>query len=99
MPLSPTPDGAGATAEVGAEAVAEPSSFEAAYRELQQVVAKLEAGGRAGPGMDLERAVRLFERGSHLVQVCERFIDDAELRVTRLAAESASPLADAPAEP
>jgi exodeoxyribonuclease VII small subunit len=95
MPLSPIPDGATATSE----AVAEPSSFEAAYRELQQVVAQLEEGGGTGPGLDLERAVRLFERGSHLVQVCERFIDEAELRVTRLAAESASPLADAPTDP
>jgi exodeoxyribonuclease VII small subunit len=93
--LSPKPDRASAISEAVAEAGAEPSSFEAAYRELQQVVAQLEEGGRTGSGLDLERAVRLFERGSHLVQVCEHFIDDAELRVTRLAAEPASPLADA----
>ncbi len=78
MPLSPNPDSA-----------AEPRSFEAAYRELQQVVAQLEDGG-----LDLERAIVLYERGSHLVQLCERIVDQAELRVTRLAAETASPLAD-----
>ena len=77
MPLTPNPDSA-----------AEPRSFEAAYRELQQVVAQLEDGG-----LDLERAIVLFERGSHLVQLCERIVDQAELRVTRLAAETASPLA------
>ena len=66
-----------------------PESFEASYRELQQVVAQLESGD-----LDLERAVQLFERGSLLVQTCERIVDAAELRVTRLAAESASPLAD-----
>jgi exodeoxyribonuclease VII small subunit len=82
MPLSPNPDSA-----------AEPRSFEAAYRELQQVVAQLEDGG-----LDLERAIVLFERGSQLVQVCERIVDQAELRVTRLAAETASPLADAAIE-
>src|SRR5712691_6517414 len=66
MPLSPNPDSA-----------AEPRSFEAAYRELQQVVAQLEDGG-----LDLERAIVLFERGSQLVQLCERIVDQAELRVT-----------------
>jgi exodeoxyribonuclease VII small subunit len=68
-------------------------SFEAAYRELQQVVAQLESGD-----LDLERAVQLFERGSQLVQMCERVVDAAELRVTRLAAESASPLSDVPVD-
>ena len=70
-----------------------PESFEAAYRELLQVVAQLEDGD-----LDLERAVQLFERGSVLAQTCERIVDAAELRVTRLAAESASPLSDAPVE-
>ena len=68
-------------------------SFEAAYRELQEVVAQLETGD-----LDLERAVQLFERGSQLVQVCERVVDAAELRVTRLAAESASSLSEPPVD-
>jgi exodeoxyribonuclease VII small subunit len=70
-----------------------PESFEAAYRELQQVVAQLETGD-----LDLERAVQLFERGSVLAQTCERIVDAAEQRVTRLAAESASPLSDVPVD-
>jgi exodeoxyribonuclease VII small subunit len=65
----------------------EPGSFEAAYRELQQVVSQLEDGG-----LDLERAIQLFERGTQLAQQCERIIAEAELRVTRLAAETTSPL-------
>ena len=65
-------------------------TFEVAYRELQQVVAQLEDGG-----LDLERAIQLFERGTQLVQVCERIVDQAELHVTRLAAETAAPLAEA----
>jgi exodeoxyribonuclease VII small subunit len=68
-------------------------SFEAAYRELQQVVDQLEDGG-----LPLEDAVKLFERGSELVRQCQRIVDDAELRVTRLTAESSSPLTDPPAE-
>jgi len=86
MPLSPNPDGA-------TQASVDPRSFEVAYRELQQVVAQLEDGG-----LDLERAIVLFERGSQLVRLCERIVDQAELRVTRLAAETASPLADAAVE-
>jgi exodeoxyribonuclease VII small subunit len=79
MPLSPTPE------------VTEFGTFEAAYEELQRIVAQLEDGQ-----LDLENAVRLFERGSHLVQVCERMVNQAELRVTRLAAEPASPISDVP---
>ena len=86
MPLSPKSD----AGTVSAEAPSEPRSFELAYRELQQVVAQLEDGG-----LDLERAILLFERGSQLVQMCERIVDQAELRVPRRAAENASPLADA----
>jgi exodeoxyribonuclease VII small subunit len=70
----------------------EPRSFEAAFDELQRVVAELEDGS-----LDLERAIALFERGSSLAETCEQFIDHAQLRVTRLTSESASPLSDAPA--
>ena len=65
-------------------------SFEGAYRELQQVIRQLEDGS-----LGLEEAVQLFERGSQLVRTCQRIVDQAELRVTRLAAESASPLTEA----
>jgi exodeoxyribonuclease VII small subunit len=77
MPLSPTPDEAA-------------QSFEAAYGELQQLVAELEASD-----VKLERALELLERGNQLAALCERIVEQAELRVIRLAAESAPPLADA----
>jgi exodeoxyribonuclease VII small subunit len=83
MPLSPNPD------KGTPKPLDEPTSFAAAYGELQDVVAQLEDGS-----LDLERAVLLFERGSQLVAACERIVDAAELRVTRLAAETASPLSD-----
>jgi exodeoxyribonuclease VII small subunit len=76
MPLSPKPESG--------------RSFEVAFRELQQIVERLEEGG-----LELEQAIQLLERGSELAHACERIVDEAELRVTRLAAESASPLSDA----
>jgi exodeoxyribonuclease VII small subunit len=78
------------TARPGAEA----TRFEAALAELEQVVEQLELG-RLG----LDEAVRLFERGSQLVATCQGILDQSELRVTRLAAETATPLADAPTAP
>lgn len=76
---------------VGAgRAPVEAQTFEAAFAELQRVVEQLETGG-----LDLERTVRLFDRGTALAQGCEQLVEDAELRITRLTAETASPLSDA----
>jgi exodeoxyribonuclease VII small subunit len=65
-------------------------TFESAFEELQRVVEQLETGG-----LDLDRVVHLYDRGMALAQTCERMVADAELRVTRLTAETASPLSDA----
>jgi exodeoxyribonuclease VII small subunit len=61
------------------------ATFDATYRELQQLIAQLDDGG-----LGLEDAVRLFERGQELVKRCQQIVDAAELRVTRLAAEPPS---------
>ncbi len=71
-----------------------PGTFEAAFAELQQVVEQLERGG-----VDLERALALFDRGSELAEACARLIDAAEQRVTRLTPESPSPLSDTAVDP
>jgi exodeoxyribonuclease VII small subunit len=76
------------------QSAAEPTTFEAAFAELQQVVEQLEDGG-----IELERALALYDRGVLLADTCQRLIDAAELRVTRLAAESASPLSDVATDP
>jgi len=68
----------------------ESATFEAAFAELQHIVEQLEGGG-----LDLDRVVDSFDRGISLAQTCERLVDAAELRVTRLTAETASPLSDA----
>lgn len=72
------------------EPASESATFEAAFAELQHIVEQLEGGG-----LDLDRVVGFFDRGISLAQTCERLVDAAELRVTRLTAETASPLSDA----
>jgi exodeoxyribonuclease VII small subunit len=70
-----------------------PATFESAYQELREVIARLEGGG-----LGLDEAVQLFERGRELVGACEQAVAGAELRVTRLSAESATPLSELTAE-
>lgn len=54
-------------------------SFEEAYKKLGQTVEEL-----GGGGLSLERATVLYEEGMKLVQVCNRLLSAAELRVTQL---------------
>ncbi|MFZ5854453.1 MAG: exodeoxyribonuclease VII small subunit [Chloroflexota bacterium] len=62
-------------AEEGIAALA----FDEALAELQQIVARLEAGGQP-----LEETIALYERGVALHERCARLLADAELRVKRL---------------
>jgi exodeoxyribonuclease VII small subunit len=64
-------------------------TFEDAFSELQSIVQQLEDGG-----LDLERALGLFDRGAQVAAEADRLLDAAELSVTRLTPESASALAD-----
>lgn len=57
-------------------------SFEAAYAELDSIVARLESGE-----LSLEDSVALFERGRALSAYCQSLLDQAELRVNRLTEE------------
>ena len=54
-------------------------SFEDAYAELEEIIARLDAGDLA-----LEESVTLFERGRGLAQHCQALLDGAELRVNQL---------------
>ncbi len=54
-------------------------SFEQAYDELEEVIAKLESGE-----MSLEEAVTLYERGRSLSTHCQELLDKAELRIQKL---------------
>lgn len=54
-------------------------SFEAAFEELEMIVARLESGE-----LSLEESVTLFERGRTLSALCQSLLDKAELRVNQL---------------
>ena len=68
----PTTDPAGTTDP-------EAPSYEAAREELVDVVRRLEAGGTT-----LEESLALWERGEHLAQVCQRWLDGARERLDKV---------------
>ncbi|HEU0027867.1 MAG TPA: exodeoxyribonuclease VII small subunit [Ktedonobacterales bacterium] len=55
--------------------------FEEQLDELDAIVATLEEGK-----LPLDEALTLYERGMRLAQACQRRLDDAALRVSRLRA-------------
>ncbi len=59
-------------------------SFEQAFKELEQVVARLEGGD-----LTLEESIALFERGQQLAAYCGAKLDEAELRIRRIATPAA----------
>jgi exodeoxyribonuclease VII small subunit len=68
-------------------------SFEAAQKELELIVERLESGKA-----ELDEAIALWERGEELYRYCRTKLDTAEGRIEELARrveESRSP-ADAP---
>ena len=66
-------------------------SFEQAFDELDEAVAKLE-----GDELSLEESLAVFERATTLAKACQRQLDQAELRISRLLDEEAG---DDPVEP
>jgi exodeoxyribonuclease VII small subunit len=58
-------------------------SYEAAFTELESVVAALESGERP-----LDEALLLFERGQALAKRCAELLDQAELKVRKLTDET-----------
>ena len=67
--------------------------FEQAMKELEQIVAKLEAGGVA-----LEDSIAIYARGEELKKHCEALLAKAEMRIEKIntgpdgRAKSVSPL-------
>ncbi len=68
-------------------------TFEEAFAALQEMVARLEQGG-----LTLDESLASFERGIALYHLCERMLDQAELRVTRLVEESETEPGELPAD-
>ena len=60
-------------------------SFEESFRRLQEAIERLEEGG-----LPLDEAMGLFERSMALAASCQRALDQAELRLTRLVEEHAA---------
>ena len=76
-----------------ANEAAEPSAvadFEASLDALEQLVGKMEAGGKS-----LEESLAAYERGVGLYRKCQAALEQAELRVKLLS----DPLDPATAEP
>lgn len=65
----------------GAAEAPDERPFEEQLDELDAIVATLEDGK-----LPLDEALTLYERGMRLAQSCQRRLDDAELRVSRLRA-------------
>lgn len=53
--------------------------YEQAFMELEALVGKLESGK-----IDLDEAVKLFERGQALARHCQQLLEDADLKVRTL---------------
>jgi exodeoxyribonuclease VII small subunit len=54
-------------------------SFEAALKELEGIVGRLERGD-----VELEESISIYERGEALKQHCDRLLRQAEAKVERL---------------
>jgi exodeoxyribonuclease VII small subunit len=67
-----------------------PASFEQAMTELEQLVARMEAGE-----LPLEASVAAYQRGSELVKYCAAQLDKVDSQVKILEGELMKPLAAA----
>jgi exodeoxyribonuclease VII small subunit len=56
--------------------------FEAAMKELEEIVKRLETGKQ-----NLDDSLKLFERGVELARQCKQRLDEAELKVSKLVKE------------
>ena len=57
----------------------DPSTYEALYARMQEIVARLENGE-----LPLAEAMALYEEGVQTAAACQRILDHAELRVQEL---------------
>lgn len=74
-------------------ATTEALSFEAALKELEGIVARLEQGQ-----VDLEDSIALYERGQVLKAYCESKLKAAEMRLEKLV-QNGGQMSAQPADP
>ena len=72
-----------------AEASEEQLSYEAAREELVETVRRLEAGG-----ITLEESLALWERGEHLANVCQQWLEGVRSRLDEKLAETEDQASD-----
>lgn len=68
-------------------------SFEAAMKELEGVVSRLEQGDAT-----LEESIALYERGAKLRAHCDARLKDAEERIERITLSGGQPAGTVPVE-
>jgi len=56
--------------------------YEDMIDELKEIIKRLE-----DRNTDLEESIRLYERGTILLKQCEKVLEEAELKITRLSGE------------
>jgi exodeoxyribonuclease VII small subunit len=66
-------------------------TFEQAFRDLEGVVQKLEAGD-----LSLEQSLELFERGQSLAAHCAGLLEKAELKLKKLVGDEAHGFVEQP---
>lgn len=54
-------------------------TFEKAFSQLQEVIARLESAD-----LPLEEAIKLYEEGKRLSKLCAQILESAQLRVSTL---------------
>lgn len=59
--------------------MAKNKSFEAEFKKLQEIVAKLENGTES-----LENSLKLFEDGTKIAKFCYEVLNNAEQKITNL---------------
>ncbi len=71
-----------------------PKSFEEALKELEQILADIEAGE-----VGLEESLLKYERGNFLIQHCRGVLQSAEKQIEQLSAASDGSLQSEPLKP
>ena len=83
----------GDPAETGGAEDIRNMSFEAALKELEDIVRRLEGGDTS-----LDEAIEVYERGAKLKQHCEAKLKDAKARVERISVSADGTVETAPFE-
>lgn len=60
-------------------------SFEEALTRLEEIVSELE-----DESISLEKSIKLYEEGIELSKICSQTLEEAELRIEKVAAEQSA---------